>query len=103
MITTNDINNSNPVLILYSSGTGGEFITSLLAEVSDEFNPLGETEVNKQRNRTHVNCVLDYAALWKDPANPKTWIPPHVDNTMIGSKRYLLKDHPQFLYKYHSL
>ena len=53
MITTNDINNSNPVLILYSSGTGGEFITSLLAEVSDEFNALGETEVNKQRNVCH--------------------------------------------------
>jgi hypothetical protein len=102
MITTNNINNSRPVLLLYSAGTGGEFIASLLQEVSDEFNPLGTTVYNKDRNRTHINCVLDYSVLWKDPDNPKTWVPHYVDKHMIGSKRYLLKDHPNVLSKYYN-
>lgn len=94
MITMNDINNSRPVLILYSSGTGGEFITLLLSQVSNEFNPLGGVTHNKKLNRTHVNCILNYSALWKDKDNPNAWVSPSVKKSMLGSKRYLLKDHP---------
>ena len=104
MLTITEINMSRPVLILYSAGTGGEFITSLLAEVSDEFNPIGSPIRDKKTNRTNVNCVLEYSALWKSHTNPKTWVSSHVDKTMIGSKRYLIKDHPNVLsecYKKH--
>jgi hypothetical protein len=104
MLTIAEINMSRPVLILYSAGTGGEFITSLLAEVSDEFNPIGSAARNKKTNRTNVNCVLEYSALWTSLTNPKTWVSSHVDKTMIGSKRYLIKDHPNVLsncYKKH--
>lgn len=93
MISIQDIDDSRPVLILYSSGTGGEFITSTLSKVSKSFNNL-VWFVNKEVNQTHLTCVTEYSTEWTDPLDPNTWICQRHLDQLIGPKRYLMRDHP---------
>jgi hypothetical protein len=93
MISIKDINAAGPVLILYSSGTGGEFITSTLSKVSKSFNNL-VWFVNTEVNQTHLTCVTEYSTTWSDPLDPNTWICQRHLDKLIGPKRYLMRDHP---------
>jgi len=93
MINIQDIDDSRPVLILYSSGTGGEFITSTLSKVSESFNNL-HSFLNKEVNQTHLTCITEYSTTWSDPSDPNTWICQRHLDQLIGPKRYLMRDHP---------
>jgi len=93
MINIQDIDDSRPVLILYSSGTGGEFITSTLSKVSKSFNNL-YSFVNKEVNQTHLTCITEYSTNWLDPLDPNTWICQRHLDQLVGPKRYLMRDHP---------
>lgn len=104
MLTISDINNSNPILILYSSGTGGEFLTKTIAANSKTINPILH-EYNVERNITNAVCVIDYGTMWKDPNDPSTWQRKFTDEQykdIIGNGRYIIKDHPNLHFsKYH--
>lgn len=93
MVTIHDIDKSQPVLILYSSGTGGEFITHTLSKVSNSFNNIMRY-TNTEANQTHLTCVLDYSAIWADHSDTTTWITNRHLNNVTGNKRYLIRDHP---------
>ena len=97
MITIQDVNKSRPVLILYSSGTGGEFITSTLSKVSNSFNHVNWI-INENVNTTHLTCVLDYGTIWDDAEDPSTWFCNRNLDDLIGDRRYLFRDHPSEYY-----
>ena len=85
------INDTKPLLILYSSGLGGEFITKTISNLCKDFNDITFTETTGS-NLTHSKCVINYGALWTDPHNTDTWI----QDTPLQdlSKRVIIKDHP---------
>ena len=85
------INDTKPLLILYSSGLSGEFITKTISNLCKDFNDITFTETNST-NQTHSRCVINYGALWTDPYNPDTWM----QDTPLQdlSKRVIIKDHP---------
>ena len=58
-----------PLLLLYSSGLGGEFITKTLSENSDEFNNV-DYHLFEKNNMTSARCCTYYAALWENPDDP---------------------------------
>jgi hypothetical protein len=104
MLSIADINDSNPILILYSSGTGGEFLTKTIAANCSNINPL-VWEQNSITNRTSAACVIDYGPLWDNVDDPHTWhrkMPVEQFNQLIGDNSYIFKDHPNVYFaKYH--
>lgn len=104
MLAISNINESNPILILYSSGTGGEFLTKTIAANSNSINPVIHT-INADRNTTSTTCIIDYAALWDNINDPTTWqrkLSVDQYHTLIGNGRYIFKDHPNIYFaKFH--
>lgn len=100
-LNTSKINESCPILVLYSSGTGGEFLTKTIAENTSNI-VKGNFISNNQRNQTHFETLLDYSSNWSDLEDPNTWIK-NID--LIGdndSDRYIFRDHPNlFFAKYY--
>lgn len=85
-----------PLLLLYSSGTGGEFITKTISENSDDFNQV-ETYIDVKNNLTSARCCMHYGAIWPNPDDPDTWID-HSIKTQDQSKRVIIKDHPSLYF-----
>lgn len=97
-LNISEINDSYPILILYSSGTGGEFLTNEIASNTPGL-VNGRSFVNTKRNQTHYETLLDYSANWGDVNNPDTWIK---NPSLTGDGRYIFKDHPSvFFAKYY--
>lgn len=102
-ITFEDVKNSNPLLIIYPAGTGGEFITGVLSQSSESFHNL-VTYHNTELNRYSVICPLDYSSNWSDLDDPYTWVN-YRNVSTFSNRRFILKDHPimdhvQVYYKY---
>lgn len=85
------INDTKPLLILYSSGLGGEFITKTISNLCKDFNDVTFTETTGS-NLTHSKCVINYGALWSDPHNTDTWLQDVPLQDL--AKRVIIKDHP---------
>ena len=86
------INDTKPLLILYSSGLGGEFITKTISNLCKDFNDITFKETNST-NQTHSRCAIKYGVLWTDPHDTKTWIDQDAPLQDL-SKRVIIKDHP---------
>jgi hypothetical protein len=95
-LNISEINEMRPLLLLYSSGTGGEFITNMISQSSDEFNTV-DYHLFKENNMTSARCCTYYGALWENPDDPKTWIDPTVSD-QDKTKRVILKDHPSLYF-----
>jgi hypothetical protein len=97
-LNTLKINESFPVLILYSSGTGGEFLTKTIAYNTSDM-VKGRSFLNTERNQTHYETLLDYSANWGNVEDPDTWIK---NSELCGDGRYIFRDHPSlFFAKYY--
>lgn len=92
MITFDEVKNSNPLLIIYPAGTGGEFVSSVISQASESFHTL-PTLYDKELNRYSVICSLDYSSTWPDIDNPDTWINYRYRKDHLGL-RHIIKDHP---------
>lgn len=86
------INDTKPLLILYSSGLGGEFITKTIGNLCKDFNDITFDETTST-NQTHSKCVIKYGVLWTDPHDTSTWIDQAAPLQDL-SKRVIIKDHP---------
>jgi hypothetical protein len=95
-LNISEINDMRPLLLLYSSGLGGEFITKTLSENSDEFNNV-DYHLFEKNNMTSARCCTYYAALWENPDDPSTWVDPTV-SAQDKTKRVILKDHPSLYF-----
>lgn len=95
-LNISEINDMRPLLLLYSSGTGGEFITKTMSHHCDEFNNV-DYYLFDENNMTSARCCTYYGAIWKDPDDPTTWIDPTV-SLQDKSKRVILKDHPSLYF-----
>lgn len=95
-LNISEINNMRPLLLLYSSGTGGEFITKTIAENSNEFNPVGNY-LDNENNLTSSRCCVHYGAIWTNPDDPSTWID-HTVGSQDKSRRVIIKDHPSLYF-----
>ena len=63
----NSSNNNHNYLLLYSAGTGGEMITSLLSECVPEINKIPRKEAYPiGTNRWHSNCKITYSLVKKE-------------------------------------
>jgi hypothetical protein len=97
-LNISEINDSHPILILYSSGTGGEFLTKTIESNTPGF-VKGQSFLNTERNQTHYETLLDYSANWGDVNNPDSWIK---NPSLTGDGRYIFRDHPSvFFAKYY--
>ena len=95
-LNISEINEMRPLLLLYSSGTGGEFITKTISENSNDFNKV-ESFIDDNNNLTSARCCLYYGAIWKNPDDPSTWID-HNAVPQDKSKRVVIKDHPSLYF-----
>ena len=91
-ITFDEIKNSNPLLVLYPAGTGGEFVSAIIANSSESFHNLSYN-YNYGRNRYNTICPSDYYTNWSDINDTSTWINPAFVKYTDGL-RYVIKDHP---------
>ena len=91
-ITFDEIKNSNPLLMLYPAGSGGEFVSAILANSSESFHNLSYN-YSPERNRYNTICPLDYYTNWPDINDTSTWINPNFVKYRNGL-RYVIKDHP---------
>ena len=63
----NSSNDNHNYLLLYSAGTGGEMITSLLSECVPEINKIPRKEAYPiGTNRWHSNCKIKYSLVKKE-------------------------------------
>jgi hypothetical protein len=93
MITFEEIKNSNPLLILYPGGCGGEFVASTLSRADASFHPL-QGRYDPDKNRHVINCAINYVTNWGDPNDPETWISPYFKEAETeGAGRHIIKDH----------
>ena len=83
--------NKDDVLVLYSAGTGGEFLTGLISRTVDDINTLTPTEVGP--NHWNLACKRTYADVYN--ANPEKF-PDGIDSGYTGEK-----DKPINIYKDH--
>lgn len=93
-ITFDEVKNSNPLLVIYPSGAGGEFVSTVLSLSSESFHNLPYRYL-PDINRYNTNCPLDYFTNWTDHNDVSTWINPHFIKQQSGM-RYILKDHPMY-------
>ena len=91
-ITFDEIKNSNPLLIMYSAGVGGEFVTAALSNASKQFHT-SPHKIITERNRFSTRCPIDFFTNWSNPDDPETWVNPIFEKTE-NNVRYILKDHP---------
>jgi hypothetical protein len=100
-LNISEINNMRPLLLLYSSGTGGEFLTNTISRNSVEFNDV-LSNYNQERNITTTSCVTLYSPLWNDPDTTSSWIDQsfieHAAHTIDPSLRIIIKDHPNLYF-----
>lgn len=105
MITLDSIKKSNPVLVVYPAGTGGEHISHTLSICSSEFEPLN-TKFVEHLNQYHTICVINYSTAISNIDNFSTSIDARYNGDFVkNQKRIVLKDHPtdltlQFYSKY---
>jgi hypothetical protein len=95
-LNISEINDMKPLLLLYSSGMGGEFITKTISHSSEEFNTVDYC-LFENSNQTSARCCTYYGAIWKNPDDPNTWIDPAI-SMQDKSKRVILKDHPSLYF-----
>jgi len=62
--------NKDDILLLYSAGTGGEFLTGLISRTVDEINTLIPTEVGP--NHWNLACKRTYADIYN--ADPEKFV-----------------------------
>lgn len=92
MITFDQIKDSQPILLIYQSGCGGEHIATVLSTCSPSIIPLMYRE-NIHTASISATCVIDYSANWSDVDEPDTWLNGlYLQNNQDG--RHLIKDHP---------
>jgi MFS superfamily sulfate permease-like transporter len=94
MITLDNIKKSNPVLVVYPAGTGGEHIAHTMSICSNEFEDLQTTFVGK-KNQFHTVCALNYSTSFSDINVFSTSIDSRYKGNFYDTgKRIVLKDHP---------
>lgn len=81
----------NDILVLYSAGTGGEFLTGLISRTVDDINTLTPTEVGP--NHWNLACKRTYVDVYN--ANPEKF-PDGIDSGYTGET-----DKPIDIYKDH--
>ncbi len=85
------IKDNNPLLIVYPTGAGGEFISMTIANNSSNFNNL-KYQYRSDNNQIHTHSPIKYTSMWSE--NDSNTL---IDNTVILKDNYLrnvLKDHP---------
>ena len=82
---------NDDILVLYSAGTGGEFLTGLLSRTVDDINTLTPTEVGP--NHWNLACKRTYVDVYN--ANPEKF-PDGIDSGYRGET-----DKPINIYKDH--
>ena len=92
MITFNQIRDSDPLLIVYPGGTGGEFVSNILSQCSSSFNAL-PNKYNDVTNRIEVVSPLNFQHSWLDYRNTDTWISSEFEHRN-NNLRYVLRLHP---------
>lgn len=92
MITFEQIKNSNPLLIVYPGGSGGEFVANIISQASKSFNKL-PNKYNEDTNRIEVSAPLKFQHEWTDMNDPTTWITPEFEH-QGNNLRYVLRLHP---------
>jgi hypothetical protein len=94
-ITKNTIINSNPLLLLYPAGTGGEHIAHTLSKCNSEFEGL-VSYYNTSNNQHSTPCIINYATNISDVTNIDAWYNVHYlrSHTEYTGLRFILKDHP---------
>lgn len=94
MITKQNVIDSNPILIVYPAGTGGEHIAHTLSICSDEFEDL-QTKFVPELNQHHTVCVLNYSTAVNDIDDFSTALDSRYEKDFRQQNlRVVLKDHP---------
>lgn len=92
MLSFKQIISSDPIMVLYHAGCGGEFISKTLAENDPTIHPLNYT-VNQINNQWHSVGPVHYSSQWTDFDNVDTWVNKRFENKYTN-RRYLFKEHP---------
>ena len=71
------IKNNNPLLIVYPTGAGGEFISMTIANNSSNFNNL-KYQYRSDNNQIHTHSPIKYTSMWSE--NDSNTL---IDNTVI--------------------
>ena len=94
MITFDKIKNSNPLVLVYPGGAGGEFVTQTLSAASESFHALPST-YDASINRIELSSPLLFQYRWPDLNNPETWVDPKFVDTSDENLRYIIRLHPE--------
>jgi hypothetical protein len=94
MITFDKIKNSNPLILVYPGGSGGEFVTQTLSAASESFHALPST-YDASINRIELSSPLRFQYRWPDVNNPETWVDPEFIDTSDDNLRYIIRLHPE--------
>lgn len=88
-----DVKASNPILLVYPAGTGGEHITAAISDASPSVRK-AESTIQASNNQVFYHSVFDYAPSFIDYDDPTTWINPMYKHNPDAHGRYFIKDHP---------